>query len=67
VIALAAPVFLLAGAGLVSLTRQHPTWMPALVLALLVSDGLLSWRDYQEWSGARETYEQFDADMTRIR
>jgi hypothetical protein len=66
VLVLAAPIFLLAGAGLAFLTRRRPTWLPALVFALIIADGLLSWRDYQQWSVASETYEQFDADMTRI-
>jgi hypothetical protein len=72
VIVIAAPVFLLAAAGLAGLARQHLAFtapipvVVTLALALLAVDGVRSWRDYQAWSVARETYEQFDADMTRL-
>lgn len=66
IIEIAAPTFLLAGAGLLFLTRRRPGWMMPLVVALVLVDGGVSWRDYQQWSAARESYEQLDADMTRL-
>jgi hypothetical protein len=72
VIVVAAPAFLLVAAGLATLARQRPQFTAPLAvalmlaIALLVLDGARSWRDYQAWSSARETYEQFDADMTRL-
>jgi hypothetical protein len=66
VVVVATPIMLLAGAGLVRLTRHWPQWVLALALLFVVADGAISWRDYRQWSTARQTYEQFDADMTRI-
>ncbi|RIK32193.1 MAG: hypothetical protein DCC55_36405, partial [Chloroflexi bacterium] len=66
VLVIAAPTFLLAGAGLGFGTRGRSQWLIPLVLAVLLFDGARSWRDYWRWNSARETYEQFDADMTRI-
>ncbi len=65
VIAIAAPALLLAGVGLAFLIRR-PRWMIPAIVALVLADGAVSWRDYQQWSRARESYEQLDADMTRL-
>jgi hypothetical protein len=64
VIVLATPIFLLVAAGLTLLVRGQ--WAIVLAVALVLLDGGRTWRDYTRWSSARETYEQFDADMTRI-
>jgi hypothetical protein len=66
VLVIAAPTFLLAGWGLGFVTRGRNGWLIPLALAVLLYDGGRSWRDYQQWTNARQTYEQFDADMTRI-
>jgi 4-amino-4-deoxy-L-arabinose transferase-like glycosyltransferase len=74
VLVVAAPVFLLIAVGLAALVRQRlqltapsiVTIVVTLAAALLALDSARSWRDYQDWSVARETYEQFDADMTRL-
>lgn len=66
VLVIAAPTFLLAGLGLGFVSRGRSRWLIPLALALLLYDGARSWRDYWQWSNARQTYEQFDADMTRI-
>ncbi len=68
VIELAAPTFLLAGGALGWLSQRSgkPWLIGGLALVLWLYDGGQSWLDYQRWGQARETYEQFDADMTRI-
>lgn len=66
VLVIAAPTFLVAGVGLGFIARGRSQWLIPLALAVLLYDGGRSWRDYWQWSNARETYEQFDADMTRI-
>lgn len=71
VLEVAIPTFLLAAAGLswVSQQRrplgvyQRPLTI-GLACVLFLADGALSWRDYQHWQHARESYEQLDADMT---
>jgi hypothetical protein len=47
-------------------SRQGIRMAIPLALALVLFDGAVSWRDYARWSSARETYEQFDADMTGL-
>ena len=37
-----------------------------LAAALVLADGVVSFRDYQSWGAARETYEQNDADMAAL-
>lgn len=66
IIEVATPVFLLVAAGLQQVTRQRAILAVPLALALILYDGGRSWLDYSHWSTARETYEQFDADMTRL-
>jgi len=71
VLNVAAPTFLLVAAGLTWLSQQkrplgsyQRPFTIGLACVLLLGDGGLSWRDYQRWQTARETYEQLDADMT---
>lgn len=66
VLEIATPTFLLVAAGLQQLTRRRTALAVPLAVALLLFDGGRSWLDYAHWSTARETYEQFDADMTRL-
>lgn len=63
--------FLLVAAGLAWMGQQkrplgnyQRPLMIALACVLFLVDGGLSWRDYQRWQTARETYEQLDADMS---
>jgi hypothetical protein len=63
VIAIAPLVFLLVANGLHRVTQRSPLLFAALGLAALLLDGGISWRDYQRWGAARESYEQLDADI----
>lgn len=68
VIEVAAPAFLLIAAALHWLAQRtsKPMLIGSLALVLWLYDGGQSWFDYQRWGRAREAYEQFDADMSRI-
>ena len=71
ILAIAPAVFLLAAHGIVHLIGQFRgqsrIGIALLVgLALICVDGVQSIRDYWTWQSARQTYEQYDADMTAI-
>ncbi|HHW87022.1 MAG TPA: glycosyltransferase family 39 protein [Chloroflexi bacterium] len=67
VLVIAPAVFLLAGYGIVRLFgEQRAGWALLLGLLLVTADGALSYRDYSRWQTARESYEQYDADMLNI-
>lgn len=66
VIEIATPVFLLSAVGLQWLTRAQLAFALPLALALWLFDGGRALWDYRQWATARESYEQFDADMTRL-
>jgi len=63
VLQLAPAVFLLAASGLKVLVGRWQTTAIVLAAVLVLVDGAVSFRDYQRWGSARETYEQYDADM----
>ena len=63
VLQLASAVFLLAASGLKVLVGRWRTSAIVLATVLVLVDGAVSFRDYQRWESARETYEQYDADM----
>jgi hypothetical protein len=63
VLQLAPVIFLLAASGLKALVRRWQITAIILAAALVLADGVVSFRDYQRWGAARETYEQYDADM----
>lgn len=67
VLVIAPATFLLAGYGIVRLVgEQRARWALLLGLLLVTADGALSYRDYGRWQVARESYEQYDADMLNI-
>ena len=75
VLVVAPAVFLLAGYGIMRISVFRATGIsgtrragPALLAGLLLvtADGALSLRDYLRWQTARESFEQYDADMTAI-
>lgn len=67
VLVMAPAVFLLAGYGIVRLFGERRAgWALLLGLLLITADGALSYRDYGRWQNARETFEQYDADMLNI-
>ena len=63
VLQLAPAIFLLAASGLKVLVGRWQITAIILAAALVLADGVVSFRDYQRWGAARETYEQYDADM----
>lgn len=67
VLVIAPAVFLLAGYGSIRLFGERRVgWALLLGLALVTADGALSYRDYARWQTARESFEQYDADMLNI-
>ena len=66
VLQLAPVVFLLAASGLKVLVGRWQTVSLVLAAVLVLADGAVSFRDYQRWGTARETYEQYDADMAAL-
>ena len=66
VLQLAPAIFLLAAAGLKVLVGRWQITAIILAAALVLADGVVSFRDYQRWGAARETYEQYDADMAAL-
>ena len=67
VLVIAPAVFLLAGYGIMRLFGERRAgWALLLGLALVTADGALSYRDYGRWQTARESFEQYDADMLTV-
>ena len=75
VLVIAPAVFLLAGYGLMRVfaigatdaNRARRATLGLLAgLLLITADGALSFRDYLRWQNSRESFEQYDADMTAI-
>ncbi|MBE2239731.1 MAG: glycosyltransferase family 39 protein [Caldilineaceae bacterium] len=67
VLVIAPAVFLLAGYGITRLFGERRAgWALLIGLLLVTTDGALSFRDYARWQGARETFEQYDADMLNV-
>lgn len=67
VLVIAPVTFLLTGYGIVRLLGEQRTrWALLLGLLLVTADGARSYRDYAYWQTARESFEQYDADMLNI-
>jgi 4-amino-4-deoxy-L-arabinose transferase-like glycosyltransferase len=67
VLVIAPAVFLLAGYGIMRLFgARRAGWALLLGLLLVTADGVLSYRDYGRWQTARESFEQYDADMLAV-
>ncbi len=67
VLVIAPAIFLLAGYGIMRFFGERRAgWALLLGLLLVSTDGALTYRDYARWQVARESFEQYDADMLNI-
>ena len=75
VLVMAPAVFLLTGYGIMRLfaigatdaTQARRTSLALLAgILILIADGALSQRDYMHWQNTRESFEQYDADMSAL-